>query len=112
MQAHQPLRRPRWGAAIVTAALLMGCSSSSGGDSRTEDPIRQANRAYLLEIGYEKGQAACVSRNVNVDLEQLLSGSDGSDKPTEKAGFEQFATATRTCIEQDPGLTTSTSPPG
>lgn len=112
MRGQHPLR-PRWGAIIVAAALLTGCSSSSPkSDPGAEDPGRSTNRSYLLRIGYEKGQATCVSRKVSVDLEKLLSASDGSDKATEKAGFKQFAAATRTCIEQDSGLTTTTAPPG
>jgi len=112
MRGQHPLRL-WWGAIIITAALMTGCSSSSSkSDPSADDPIRKTNRSYLLRIGYEKGQANCVSRKVSVDLEKLLSASDSSDKPTEKAGFKQFATATRTCIEQDTGLTTTTAPSG
>lgn len=110
MRGHHQHPRLR-GATIVIAILLAGCSASSGSDTRTEDPVRKANRSYLVRIGYGTDQATCVSRRVSVDLEKLLSASDSSDQPTENAGFEQFAAASRRCIEQDTELTTTTAPP-
>lgn len=116
-------RRSRVAAVLATAtiALLVGCSSSASdggsgdgegiGTVRRPADVRAANEAYLLEIGYQADQATCVSRAVTVDLEALLSGSDG-EKPTDRPGFDQFAAATKRCIEADPGLTTTTAPTG
>ncbi len=120
-------RRRRWSTAsavAVSAALtvLAACSSTpsetdAGSDAGEVQPlgrreVEEANRAYLLELGYEEEQARCVSRKVTVDLEQLLSGSDGGGKPTEKPGFDEFADATRSCIAADAELTTTTAPTG
>lgn len=98
---------------VLLAVLLSACSSSSGGQNGpTENPTRASNEAYLLKIGYEKEQAACVSRRVKVDLEQLLSAPDGANDITKKVGYDAFAAATRSCIRADSGLTTTIVPPG
>lgn len=122
-------RRPRRSAlasgllaAGLAATALAGCSSSPAedgagdtaaiGTARQPAASRTANEAYLLEIGYQAEQATCVSRAVTVDLRVLLSGTDGGDKPTDRPGFDQFAAATKRCIEADDALTTTTAPTG
>ncbi|QXC61666.1 hypothetical protein KSP35_02115 [Aquihabitans sp. G128] len=124
----EPLRRRRRAgrtlalavALAVPATALAACSSGSGSDgARADAPAaarsaarRKANEAYLLSIKWEQDQAECVSRKTSVDIADLLSGTDGSGLPTEKPGFDDFATAVRTCIRQDTALSTTTVPPG
>lgn len=111
----------RWALATATGlVLLVGCSSSpsDGGGGRSGDigtarrpAAAAANEDYLLELGYQPDQATCVSDAVTVDLRELLSGTDGAD-PTERPGYDQFAAATKRCIQADSALTTTTAPTG
>lgn len=102
-------------AALTLTSGLGACSSSASDRAGSDDSttaLRRQNRAYLLSISWEPEQADCVSRETKVDLEALLSGSDASDVPTEKPGYEDFASAVRSCIRKDTALSTTTVPPG
>ena len=116
MQRHQPRRSAQVAASLALAAVLFvgACSSSPADHPPTTkvDPLPRENTSYLLSIGWEKGQAVCVSRLVKVDLEALLSAPDGSAAPTKKPGYEAFADAVRTCLRKDTGLSSTTVPAG
>ncbi len=120
MQRHHPRRSAHVAASLaLVAMLLLGACSSSPSSSPADqtpttkvDPLPRVNTAYLLSIGWEKGQAVCVSRLVTVDLKALLSAPDGSAAPTKKPGFDAFADAVRTCLRQDTGLVSTTVPAG
>lgn len=107
---HRRTRRALAAAAATVLLLAGACSGSSDDPAPAADPRQATNEAYLLDIGYERQQARCVSEAVSVDLEELLSGADGARTPTDKPGFEEFEQATKACIEADAELTTTTAP--
>lgn len=120
MQRHCQRRSARvtLGIAAIVALATVGCSSSpSSPASKTTpadqvDPLRRQNTSYLLSIGWEKDQAVCVSRLVKADLEALLTAPDGSDAPTKKPEFAEFADAVRSCLRKDANLSSTTVPAG
>ena len=107
MQRHHPRRSAQVAASLALAALLLlgACSSSPGEPTPTTkvDPLPRENTTYLLSIGWEKGQAVCVSRLVKVDLKGLLSAPDGGAVlPQIHRSFE--AGRTRTGVAPKQGI--------
>ena len=114
--SHPASRRHAILASTIALLLLFGACGSGGDGSGGSDADRlvEANREYLRRADWEEDQASCVSKKVDVDLEDLLSSSDGATDPTQKDEFEQFAEAVRECLRDDDDLVPSSTsvPPG